>query len=492
MKIRFGITRIVGVLALATMGPGAAWTQTVGERVYKQAAPAVVTITAGDSIGTGFLVRDKRTFVTAAHVVSNGEVPTVKFGKGSYLSVRSMAVSKANDLAVLEVEDEVSAEPLALGDSEEIGPGAQVFAIGTALGALSHTLTDGMLSGIRRDGPTELIQVTSPFSPGMSGGPVLSKDAKVLGVISFSFTKGQNLNIAIAAKQVRSLLSEPTRATAHVTAELKQAAAAGLTADKPVEATPSGKASVDPVAKAQALADLISEVAWWVGAGTNDAFRQLYDSSSMEDWRLVYDSVESANNNLPLITIKGESIEVAISRQIELVCDDSECDRLGAQVLALARAMNDVASSTAKAIIHRHGGSVNNEQLTAHLERARDATIRVASLLDDLQETVYAIGGKQAITDRLSAKFYGRVGVLLGVQFDPVRADVAAVRWKYPHVDTRFRVGDVITDMRLTEAGAFVPIGNWKDVDRFLGGTKAGDELVVRVRGGREFVVKRV
>lgn len=493
MKVRLGMIRIaVGFLAVATMGSGSAWAQTVGERVYKQAAPAVVTITAGDSTGTGFLVRDKRTFVTAAHVVSNGEVPTVKFGKGSYLSVRSMAVSKANDLAVLEVEDEVSAEPLALGDSEEISPGAQVFAIGTALGALSHTLTDGMLSGIRLDGKTELIQVTSPFSPGMSGGPVLSKDAKVLGVISFSFTEGQNLNIAVAAKQVRSLLVEPTRATALVTAELKQAAAAGLTADKRVEATPPRKASVDPEAKAQALADLLSEVMWWTHAAEQDAYRSSYDSSRTEDWRLVHDSVQNARRKLPLLTTMGAPNEPKISGRINDVCSEIEYGRLSEKVLAISKALGAMASGYGSDVIDRHSGISTKARRGSNLNTATSEARRAFSLVQDLMEIAFAIGGERAVTDHLNPKFYGFIAVSLGVNFDPDRPEVAAVRWKYPFIESGFLVGDVIIGMRLTTAVEIVPIGNWKDVGRFLlmQHVKSDSEVIVRVRGGREFTVK--
>lgn len=489
MLFRFALL-VAELVALIALGSGPTSAQTAGELVYRKAMPSVVTITAGDRTGTGFLVRDKRTFITAAHVISNGEVPVVKFGKGSTLSVRSMAVSMTHDLAVLETEDEVSAEPLALGDRDEISPGAQVFAIGTALGALSHTLTDGMLSGIRTSGVTEVIQVTSPFSPGMSGGPVLSKDSKVLGVISFTFTEGQNLNIAVAAKQVRSLLAEPMRGTLVVAAELKRAAAS----EQPKQAKSSESTRPPSIgsaeAKAQAVADLLSEVMWWAQAAEQDAYRCSFDSMSMNDWRLVTESVDGARRRLPLLESKGVQNDFDISGRISRLCSASEFEQLSGKILSISKALGDMASRYGMAIIDRHGGVSTKEHQARSWASATDAANRASSLVQDLMTIAFAIGGEQAVAGRLGPKGYGFISVGLGIQYDPDRPEVAAVRWRYPSVNSAFRVGDVITGMRIPTAPEFVLIENWRDAARFLKQVKGDSEVVVRVRSGREFVVR--
>jgi S1-C subfamily serine protease len=63
---------------------------------------------------------------------------------------------------------------------------------------LEVTISTGILSGIRNLGKnTKVLQITAPISPGNSGGPVLSENGKVIGVISFKITKGESLNFAI-------------------------------------------------------------------------------------------------------------------------------------------------------------------------------------------------------------------------------------------------------------------------------------------------------
>jgi S1-C subfamily serine protease len=63
-----------------------------------------------------------------------------------------------------------------------------------------------VVAGIRRDGTRELLQVTTPISPGSSGGPVLDSGGRVVGVTVGSLQDGQNLNFAVPASAVAALL----------------------------------------------------------------------------------------------------------------------------------------------------------------------------------------------------------------------------------------------------------------------------------------------
>ena len=58
----------------------------------------------------------------------------------------------------------------------------------------------GIVSGIRNLKNNKVIQITSPISPGSSGGPVLNSTGQVIGVAFASFSSGQNLNFAIPVK----------------------------------------------------------------------------------------------------------------------------------------------------------------------------------------------------------------------------------------------------------------------------------------------------
>ncbi len=485
--------------------------QTVGEKVFKTASPSIVTVQSGDSTGTAFLVRDKNTFVTAAHVIEDGAIPVIRYGKGSFLAVRAISYSKALDLAILETEDPFSAKPLALGDKEELSPGASVFAIGTALGALTNTLTDGMISGSRRAGNVNLVQVTSPFSPGMSGGPVLSKDSKVLGVISFSFTEGQNLNIAVAAKHVRELLAAEARPTEVVCEELRKLkstkestkSAPSTVADPNNEPSTSesdsGSAAPMPGtsdteqdrdAREQALADALSEVRSIACAASNDCYRIYRESRSMEEWRAVQQAVDLWKSRLPLIKINGRSTNNEITTRLAEHCSAKEFEMLAEVTISIARAMDEMSMKYGLAIIDIESPVTSQDDASKSFKQASDSDQRLRALTMDFYDLIESLHPRKwKLRDQLSNKYYAGSAIWLGVQPDYERPNVPAVKWVYSAKKSNFQVGDVITGLRLSTIPTFFTVNNWTDVNNFMSRLTGKVSVEVKVRGDRTFYV---
>lgn len=495
MRSSWAMWHLVWVCNFCLFAAGSSAAQTVGETVYKKASPAVVTVRAGDSSGSGFLVRDKRTFITAAHVIKNGEVPVIQYGKSTFLKVSSIAIAIDRDVAVLVTEDEVAAKPIPLGDHDAISPGAQVFAIGTALGQLSKTLTDGTFSGLRKDGDVNLVQVSCPFSPGMSGGPILTKDARVIGVVSFSFTEGQNLNIAVAAKHIRELLEEPTRPVDVVCAELKVSFSQSSsdsrnetpTTSPPTEVKQPGSPSVNPFldkmreeGRKKALADLQSTVWKWAFTANDDSERLIYDSHSMADWKLIHSAIDSDKRKLPLITVGGEEYDTDISGQIAIYCSKDEFDKLASSVLAIAKGMDDLAVKTGTVLINKSSGVVSSDQFKTDLRAKYDASMRIVSLVDDFTRIVEDVFGSEVPEALLSPYDDGPVFAPdLRALADPDRPGFAAIRWVYP--DSKFHVGDTIVAMKVS-GGDWVHVTTWRDVGHFLYQLKERTSVDVRLR----------
>ena len=126
--------------------------------------------------------------------------------------------SPEKDLALLKMKS-TSKEFrfLTIGDSDKVEVGQQVVAIGSPLG-LEATVSPGFISGVREVNGLKLIQMTSPISPGSSGGVLIDSLGEVVGVPSQSLTLvrqnttvSQNLNFAVPSNYVKELISAPAK-----------------------------------------------------------------------------------------------------------------------------------------------------------------------------------------------------------------------------------------------------------------------------------------
>jgi S1-C subfamily serine protease len=76
--------------------------------------------------------------------------------------------------------------------------GERVYTVGSPSG-MENTLSEGILSGLRRRDGLDLVQISAPISPGSSGGGVFDGAGNLIGITTFHLRDTQNLNFAIAA-----------------------------------------------------------------------------------------------------------------------------------------------------------------------------------------------------------------------------------------------------------------------------------------------------
>lgn len=192
------------------------------EQIYKENAPAVVLIRMVDaagktlSIGTGFVVASSGVIVTNHHVIKPkpGARLVVKLPNGdTYDDVWVIHDEERRDLAVLLIKA-VGLPAVKLGDSDKVEVGGQVVALGHPQG-LEMTFTAGIVSAIRPmpGKGYRFIQHQTPISPGSSGGPLLNVKGEVVGINTFGFEGGQNLNGAVPVNYVKAYLQEPPKMT---------------------------------------------------------------------------------------------------------------------------------------------------------------------------------------------------------------------------------------------------------------------------------------
>jgi hypothetical protein len=181
--------------------------------IAHDAAGAVVSIIMSDkdghsvAQGSGFLVSKDGRIVTNYHVIENGSSAIVKFPDGAFFVVDGVLVfDKARDVAVVKAHGK-DFRTLSLGNSDRLEVGEEVVAIGNPL-SLESTVSNGIISGIRtveKQGG-KFLQVTTPISPGSSGGPLFNMAGEVVGITTLYLKGGENLNFAIPINDVKHLL----------------------------------------------------------------------------------------------------------------------------------------------------------------------------------------------------------------------------------------------------------------------------------------------
>ncbi|HSI92457.1 MAG TPA: trypsin-like peptidase domain-containing protein [Jiangellaceae bacterium] len=178
---------------------------------------SVVSVSAGDGTGSGFVISADGYIITNHHVVRNASTIELAFSDGSSEQAEVVGSSPSYDLAVLLV-DRNDLVPVVLGDSSRVTVGDPVLAIGSPLG-LEGTVTSGIISALDRPvtagGRGEqafinALQTDAAINPGNSGGPLVDGSGRVIGVnsaiatVGFGGTSGSiGLGFAIPINQAR-------------------------------------------------------------------------------------------------------------------------------------------------------------------------------------------------------------------------------------------------------------------------------------------------
>jgi S1-C subfamily serine protease len=136
------------------------------------------------STGTGFLVSADGLVATSNHVIEDGHSIQFSF-KGQRYDARKVAQDEANDLAILKVEGEFPF--LEIRGSEDASIGEEIFTVGfpnPAVQGFEPKMTTGVISSLSgiQDDPT-CYQISVPVQPGNSGGPLLTQQGDVIGII---------------------------------------------------------------------------------------------------------------------------------------------------------------------------------------------------------------------------------------------------------------------------------------------------------------------
>lgn len=150
---------------------------------------------SGTGVGSGVIVNEDGSILTANHVVDGARTITVTFADGTEATAEVVEAQPEQDLAVLQADGAPGViVPAVLGGGGRIGD--EAYAVGNPLGLVA-SFSAGVISGLDRTIPlppnparpsirslSGLIQFDAAVNPGSSGGPLLNRNGQVIGIVT--------------------------------------------------------------------------------------------------------------------------------------------------------------------------------------------------------------------------------------------------------------------------------------------------------------------
>lgn len=174
-----------------------------GVKAYETVLPSVVRIESfvtdpktkeekQHGVGTGVVIVNDGTILTNLHVVMGAERIKITFADGHESAGIFQGARPEHDLAVVRarvIPDDLFAATMA--STAKLKPGDHVFAVGFPFG-IGPSLSAGVVSGLKREfkspeGGTalsNLIQFDAAANPGNSGGPLVTAEGEVVGIVT--------------------------------------------------------------------------------------------------------------------------------------------------------------------------------------------------------------------------------------------------------------------------------------------------------------------
>jgi S1-C subfamily serine protease len=164
--------------------------------VATQAQRGTVGILAGDRYGAGIIVDRSGLVLTNLHVIQGIDKISVLLLGDETVDAAVVAEAADIDLALLRL-------PRALPDASELGSakgvqvGDEVLAVGSPR-KMFFSVSRGMVSYLNRKlDSVQYLQTDLPINAGNSGGPLLDREGKVIGVVSFILRDSQGIAFAL-------------------------------------------------------------------------------------------------------------------------------------------------------------------------------------------------------------------------------------------------------------------------------------------------------
>lgn len=169
-----------------------------------------------NELGSGVVykkVDDSIFIITNAHVVGDKEQQKITYGDDNETIGKVIGTDKWSDIAVVKskIKKQSDIKAIKHGDSQKLVLGEPIIAVGNPLGVdFKGSISSGIISGLNRHVPVDIdkddnydvlmdaFQIDAPVNPGNSGGGIIDRDGKLVGIASLKISMDNVEGIAFA------------------------------------------------------------------------------------------------------------------------------------------------------------------------------------------------------------------------------------------------------------------------------------------------------
>ena len=177
--------------------------------VIQDVIKGVASVGTDISQGSGFIISDNGYVITNAHVLSGGRYARVlTYESDSWRPAQLIGYDNDMDIAILKIQGNY--DYLEFDNSDDVQVGEKAIALGNPLG-LSFSVSEGIISAVNRLGPNNqpiYFQIDVPLNRGNSGGPLVNKRGKVIGVNNFKLQNAENLGFALESNYAKEAINK--------------------------------------------------------------------------------------------------------------------------------------------------------------------------------------------------------------------------------------------------------------------------------------------
>jgi len=181
--------------------------------IVEEAIKSTVIIRTLSSQGTGFFINESGYIVTNSHILLTSDNQTynliqiITSDNQIYIG-ELIGLDSSLDIALLKINSNYP--KLELENSANVKIGEKVIAIGNPEG-LTFSVTDGVVSATQRQsslGSASYIQTNAQLNKGNSGGPLINKEGKVIGINNFKLIDTEGIGFALESDKIKESINK--------------------------------------------------------------------------------------------------------------------------------------------------------------------------------------------------------------------------------------------------------------------------------------------